>query len=227
MIKDAALVSVYGPRGSGKSTLTRALIEGRRTVVAFDAIGDYGELRGWVPVHLTADPGINRKRLGAAAKKAIGNKKFRLAVIPLAGSETANLHDLCMFLFDLQAGYRAGRFKEKLTLVIEEMDLSFPVHNLPADQGGMARLCNQGRHWGLEAIGVTQFPQQISKKFRNNAVYTYAFRLPDTPRRAVEENMMDADKGRLRALAQYEFLEISIQGVKQGRTLKSGKISIK
>ena len=227
MIKDAALVAVYGPRGSGKSTLTRALIEPRRNVIAFDPIADYAQLRGWSAVQLSTSEKENRRRLSAGAKRALTRKKFRLAVVPYSGEEALCLHHLSQWMFDLQAGYRAGRLSEKLTLVIEEMDLSYPVSKLPKELNGMSRLCNQGRHWGLEAIGVTQFPQQVSKTFRNNATYTYAFKLPDTPRRAVEENMMAADRPVLRELQQYEFIELSIKGMRRGKTLRSGKISIK
>lgn len=227
MIKDAALVAIYGRRGSGKSTLTRALVDDRQNVVVFDPIADYAEMRGWEPVQLADNEAVSRKRLNAAAKAALRRKKFRLAVIPQADEEIACLHILASWLFDLQAGYREGRFREKVTLIVEEMDLSYPVHKLPKGMGGMAKLCNQGRHWGLEAIGVTQFPQQVSKTFRNNTSYTYAFRLPDTPRRAVEENMNDGHKPTFRNLKQFEFIELSGDQMRVGKTLRSGKISIK
>ncbi|MBG53999.1 MAG: hypothetical protein CML99_16530 [Rhodobiaceae bacterium] len=226
MIKDAALVAVYGPRGSGKSTLVRALIDPRQNVIAFDPIADYAQMRGWEAVQMTGHAGEDRKRLSAAAKRALKRKKFRMAAVPFDGQEDVCLHNLALWMFDLQRGYREGRLREKLTLVIEEMDLSFPVSKLPKEMFAMAKLCNQGRHWGLEAIAVTQFPQQISKTFRNNATVTYAFKLPDTPRRAVEENMADADKPALRGLKKYEFVQLSIDGMKRGKTLASGKVQL-
>jgi len=227
VIKDAALVAVYGPRGSGKSTLTRALIDDRPNVVVFDPIGDYATLRGWAPVQLGMSEKENRKRLFAGARVAAKKKKFRMAVVPPEDEEEVCLHQLARWLMNFNKGYLEGKHGKRITLVVEEMDLSYPVNKLPKELRGMPRLCNQGRHSGIDAIAVTQFPQQISKTYRNNAIYTYAFRLPEAPRKAVEANMMASDKPVLRGLQQYEFIELSIKGMRRGKTLKSGKTSIK
>tara|TARA_R110002110_G_scaffold1531_9_gene6858 strand:- start:6939 stop:7607 length:669 start_codon:yes stop_codon:yes gene_type:complete len=170
MIKDAELILVTGRRGSGKSTLTKGLLSGRPKVVVFDPRREYGG-RGVT----TCD---NRKALIAAMRKGWA-RGFHIAYVPQAGCEAEELHKLTLICWQAQSPYESGADPRKLTLAIEEMDLSFPVVRLPNDLNGMTRVVNQGRHVGIEVIGVTQRPAQISKTFRANVSTTYVFPLAD------------------------------------------------
>lgn len=225
MSKDAEVISVFGPRGSGKSTLTIQLIEKRQSVVAFDPLDEYSGLRGWTRVELGFNRDLNMKRLSQAALQAGKRQKFRLAVVPTSGFEKEALEHLCMWLFLLHRRYKSGKLSEKITLVAEELHLSFPSRQMPKEFLHMALMCSVGRHWGLEVIGVTQFPQQVSTTFKNNSLTTYAFRMQGRARKYVEEELPGEDIARFRKLARYEFVQNSIDGVRWGKTLKSGKVA--
>lgn len=180
--KDAKCVAVYGRRGSGKSTLAKNLIAGERRVVVFDPRAEYDcrEVSGELA------------NLGAAIRDSYSD--FRLRIVPDparwpkaarkarmlyrgAPFEAALLSMLCETLWLIQRPYEAGARSEKLTLVVEEMDLSFPSRFLPAGLEGMTRTINQGRHVGLNVLGITQRPALVSATFRGNVSDTFIFPL--------------------------------------------------
>lgn len=70
-----------------------------------------------------------------------------------------------------------GQDEWQITLVIEEMNPGYPAQALPAHFHGMARVCNQGRHYGVNVIGVTQRPALVSATFRGNISEAYIFPL--------------------------------------------------
>ena len=57
------------------------------------------------------------------------------------------------------------------------MDLSVPNHATPKGMGGFKRLVLQGRHRGVEVIGVTQHPALVPTWFRINCAERYLFAL--------------------------------------------------
>lgn len=81
------------------------------------------------------------------------------------------------FILKIQDPYRAGNDDRQITLVVEEMNLGYPVQALPAEYDGMAKICNQGRHWGVNVIGLTQRPALVSTTFRGNLAEAYIFPL--------------------------------------------------
>lgn len=198
MIKDAELLLVVGRRGSGKSTLTKGLLKGRPKVVAFDPRAEYGG-RGWTVAYTRTEVLKAMKRDWA--------RGFHIAYVPPAGEEIEALHKLTLICWAAQSPYEDGRDPRKLTLVVEEADLSFPATRLPSDLSGMQRVVNQGRHVGIEAIAVTQRPALISKNFRGNVATSYVFPLADEDdQMAMLKKLGSGWRERLRTLANHRCL---------------------
>lgn len=215
IVKDAELELVVGRRGTGKSTLTALLLGDRPKVVVFDPRAEY-DGRGWTQCRTL-------KAVLDAMKKRWA-KGFKIAFVPVAGQEPEQLHKLTRVLWRAQAPYEAGRDPRKLTLVVEEADLSYPVHRLPAELNGMNAVCNQGRHVGIEAIAVTQRPALINANFRGNAARVYVLPLADeNDKQAILKQIGRAHDSTLRTLEPYHFLMLENGQVRPGRLAKKGR----
>lgn len=214
-IKDAELTLIVGKRGSGKSTITKALIKGRQKIVVFDPRDEYTR-------------GAKCRTLAQVKKvmKAGWGRGFELSYVPPGGREPAALHDLVCFLWSAQAPYQKGIDPRKLTLVIEEMNQGYPVYALPADMRGMDTAVNQGRHVGLELVGVTQRPALVSMNFRSQVSSTYLFALEEEQ----DVKLMARKFGRgledkIRNLPKYHCLMRHDGKVTGFKTTRNGKIS--
>lgn len=217
MIKDAELFLVVGRRGSGKSTLTKGLLKGRPKVVVFDPRNEYGAASGWTVAYTRTEVLKAMKRNWA--------RGFHIAYVPEAGNEIEALHKLTLICWAAQSPYEDGRDTRKLTLVIEEADLSYPATALPRDLSGMQRVVNQGRHVGIEVIAVTQRPALISRNFRGNVATSYVFPLADEDDQiAVLKKLGSAWKERLRTLANHHCLMCRDGQVTPMAASRDGKI---
>ena len=218
MQRDAEIFAIYGRRGSGKSTLAKGLIASRPKVVIFDPRAEYAA-RGCPAFDRLADVG---KHISKNFWKG-----FRCAYVPPAGREIEALHHLVSKLWLAQWPYECGDDDRKLTLLIEEMDLSFPVSRLSADLNGMQRAVNQGRHVGLELIGVTQRPAQISTTFRANTAATYVFPLAaDRDRKEVLSLIGRRHADTLRELRPYHCLICRDAQIDRARIDRKGRIGM-
>lgn len=168
MIKNAELSLVVGRRGSGKSTKVKSMIAHKSRVIVFDPQDEYSEA------------GFTHGKTGDLLRAYLAERwdgEFRAAYVPPANRETMALDVLAKFILQIQEPYRADQDDRQITLVIEEMNLGYPVQALPAHLDGMARICNQGRHYGVNVIGVTQRPALVSTTFRGNISEAFIFPL--------------------------------------------------
>lgn len=218
--KDAELWAVFGRRGSGKSTIVQGIARdpNRKKVVAFDPMREYTG-RGWVHVSSLSQLVL--------AMKSRWRKGFRISYVPTAGDEAGDLHKLSSLLWTAQTPYERGSDPRKLTLIVEEANLGMPNHALPAGMNGMARLINQGRHRGLEAVAVSQRPALVSKTYRANCTKTFVFPLADETDRAeigkvVGRSRMDE----LRQMQKFHFWQLEDGQVSAGRTKKTGGFTL-
>ena len=82
----------------------------------------------------------------------------------------------------MQSGYMAETSKAKITLVVDEMDLSFPSGIRQRNpKHGFLGLCLRGRHYGINLVGISQRPKLVDISFRANmsAVYLFMLAEPD------------------------------------------------
>lgn len=168
-ISDVGRVGVWGRSGSGKSSWVKREIAKARRVVIFDPLGEYQGFKK-IP-HRTRD-GLDQVRAAMAADWA----GFRIAYIPPAGQEVAALNGLSRLLLRAQAGYQEGRRGARpMILVVEEMNLAFPVHGGAEKCPGFAEICSRGRHFGIHVIGVSQRLAEVATRFRGNCSETIVF----------------------------------------------------
>ncbi len=156
MMKDAQRTGVYGASGTGKSHYVKQLIRPERRLVVFDVLDEYRDLRR---VDLN----------GVLAAASASYRDFRVRYCPPVGAEGDALSRLCDVLKVIQEPYKQEQSgAPELTLVVEELNVAFPVHGGEARARGFAEICSRGRHWGVNVLGVSQRIAEVSPRFRGN-----------------------------------------------------------
>ncbi len=209
-MKSVGRIGIYGASGSGKSTKAKELLKARDRVVIFDPMAEYGGRGGAVSVHTM--PQLvkelkNRWRTG-----------FRLAFVPPAQGELAALHELSLLLKRIQSGYATGASKTEITLLVEELNLGYPNMMLPPDRNGFGELCSRGRHYGIEIIGITQRPAEVSTRWRGNTSESYWFRQADYRDLQTAGAMLGPQaKVTLKALPTHHYLHFALGVITPGK----------
>lgn len=210
MSKNAKIEGYYGGRGQGKSTGVKERIKREQRVIVFDPMCEYHRegmkvARSLRQVH----------QLMVAGK----GRQYRIAYQPASQNYTQAMHELCVFLFKAQKPYFDNKSKRQLVLVAEELNLSAPSHNLPANQRGFSQAVLQGRHYGINIIGVTQRPKTIAPIFRDNADIENVYKLACTDSiKYIESKITDpAYKNKIFALKPHEYLKIEGFSVKKDK----------
>lgn len=166
---DAGRIGVWGRSGSGKSSYAKARMKSARRVVVFDPMGEYGAEGFRVVDH-------RRHGLDTVRIKIMEDwRGFRIAYRPPGGREVEALSALSRLLMATQAPYQSTGRGDRLTLVVEEMNLSFPVSGVPKKWAGFAEICSRGRHYGIEVIGISQRIAEVATRFRGNCTETVVF----------------------------------------------------
>lgn len=217
MIKDAEIRGVWGGRGSGKSTQVKEQTKSLNRVICIDPIGDYQAA------------GFRCYKTFAGLFQAIKqgwNTGFRVCLdISHSDDPEGDLLRLSDALFLIQKPYYEGRDKRKLTLIVEEMSILCPNITKSKHERKFLKLCNLGRHYGVEIIGVSQRPAQVHPDFRGNCAAHYFFRLADqvdfdNVGRIIGRGNVD----KVRALQVHEYLCYRNGNLTAGKNRISGKI---
>jgi ABC-type dipeptide/oligopeptide/nickel transport system ATPase component len=167
VIKNSSRIAVYGRSGSGKSTYVKNLIKKLKRVVVFDVMAEYSQLQGYETAY-----DINQVKAIMIRKP----KTFKIAYQSRAGSEQQDLHLLSCLLALAQTPYLKGIHNTELTLVAEELSTAYP-NQIKQNLNGFQNLCQRGRHYGINIIGITQRPATVSKNFFGNTNKTIIFPL--------------------------------------------------
>jgi len=179
---DAQVITIYGRRGTGKTTRIRELIEKRNRVLVLSTRAEFPNQVAWPD-------------LGAT----ISAKQFQAAYTPKKGAV-------------LEAGHRIGLalLENKgplLTLVIDEAQNFMPQKGYPADLQGLVSLVQEGRHANVEIIAATQRPATVSTDLRGNAEIVYCFGLSWANDIELMASMFGREyKARIQSLEDHEFL---------------------
>ncbi|MGD1880016.1 MAG: helicase HerA domain-containing protein [Kiloniellaceae bacterium] len=207
---NAGRVGVWGRSGSGKSTYVKGLIAARSRVVVFDPLDEYGKLRGFVTLR-----SVEALRIEMAKRWRGG---FKLAYVPPSMQEAAALDRLSLLCLRAQVPFRDGKDRRQLTLVVEEMNLCFPVNGLPGELRGFGEICSRGRHYGIEVVGVSQRIAEVATRFRGNCTATVVF-AQQGPRdlRAAADALGFADPVEVRGLGDHEYLRAENGTIERGK----------
>lgn len=167
---DSRRIGIFGASGSGKTTKALEIVKDCRRLIVFDTLDDFvGKFSRFTD--------LDRMKIFLIKNYAKG---FRAAYVPPAGSEPRALSDLCMFLKQLQSGYKFNKFASKITLFVDELNLSFPLgytRNKP--ENGFCFLCNQGRHYGINVVACSQRMSLVDMPFRANLSDMFVYRMAD------------------------------------------------
>lgn len=213
LVKDACRIGIYGRSGSGKTAFVKQHLRSDRRALIFDPLAEYPALCG-IRAADTLRGVLDGVRAG-------WRRGFKIAYMPPAGREAEALHDLCKLILRVQEPYREGVPIPKLTLVVEELNLSFPVAALPRDLTGFAELCSRGRHWGVNLIGVSQRVAEVNTRFRGNTDRALFFAQQDHRDVSTIVSMIGPSwRAALQALQPGEYLEL------RGGHVGRGKIAL-
>ena len=200
MDKNLEVISIFGWRGTGKSTLTKEMLNRpkRRRIIVYDVKDEYAfkKVRG---IHNLA------KFL-----KENWYKPFKISYVSGARETPEHikaLSDMCYMICEAQKKDEAKGKGNNITIVAEEMSVSAPNQKYPHGQGGFPYAVNIAREWGVEIIGISQRPAQVNTDFRGNASHCFYFGLNDKlDVDAVKTKLPDqADK--LLTLPKYTYFE--------------------
>lgn len=161
---NAGRIGIWGASGSGKSSYAKQMIQTRRRVVIFDPVGEYSG---------------KQFRTCKGIWDAIGDSylEFQFVLRPTTGKEPKFLNSLAANLLTVQEPFKEGRRgAPMLTLVVEEMNTSFPVNKGVSEAPAFAEICSRGRHYGIEVVGVSQRIAEVDTRFRGNCDETVVFR---------------------------------------------------
>ena len=198
---------IVGRRGSGKSTYAKRLVNDpdRRAVVVFDPMGEYHlpQLRNLLDVKQWLR---NRWRSG-----------FKVSFVPDPDADMlAECHRLAELLWQGQAPYGNG-LKRRLTFIVDEANIAFPVTGLKAGQRAMQKLTLQGRHRGIEMALITQRPSLVSKDYRGNCSEFVIFPLTNKDdQKAITTFIGDGHANELANQKDHNYLLWRPEGVQKG-----------
>jgi len=200
-IDSAPVVGLWGMRGSGKTTRARQLVSHARRVVVFDPLAEWCTFPGW-----TAATGPGEVLALLKRRWRLG---WRIAMRPTVADPAqlpAELHRLACLLWDAQRPYPDC---PAIVLVVDELNLSYPAHRLPAGLYGIGRLVLQGRHRGVAVVGISQRPALVSLDFRGNCLGHYVHALGAPQDRAAIVQLIGAQHAlAIARLAPHQFLEV-------------------
>lgn len=168
MEKNAERIFVTGGSGSGKSCFTIKMIKNHKRVIVFDVLDEYGELRGFKIARTL------KELKNIMVKNYI--KGFKVSFVPKSGAEVKELHLLSQFLLRVQQPYKKGFSEMAITLVVEEMNTSYPVNSIKQEFFAFGEICSRGRHSGISVIGVSQRIAEVNTRFRGNCNWVVFFR---------------------------------------------------
>lgn len=151
------VISVFGRKGSGKSTLVMTMLEEFDRVFYFDAMGEADEKRGFTVVH-------GWQACIDAMMKVRNDKRFKLSLRMDDTEELVRLLDL------------AYEIPDQCT-VVEETSFYCSPSYLPSE---ISKLVRYGRHRRIDQIYIARRPSEIHRDLtaQSDLIVTFAMHEP-------------------------------------------------
>lgn len=208
-------IGVWGASGSGKSSYVKKLVRTRKRLIIFDPLAEYaGSLPNIRNIGHNGPDALDKVRLSMAQNWP----GFRIAYVPPAGREAVALSALSRLLMAAQKPFKDGqRGALPITLVVEEMNLSFPVSGGVQKSPGFAEICSRGRHYGIEIIGLSQRIAEVATRFRNNCDETVVLRQKGPRDIDAATQEIGGDRAAVTALQNLQYLHERAGVIKKGK----------
>lgn len=211
MDKDLEVISIFGQRGSGKTTKAKELLASpkRKRVIIYDIKAEY--------------PFQKIRGLHNLAKflKTNFRKDFKISYVPEAREKSEQIRELskiCYALVDAQRQEVEIKKGKNLTILVEEMSMCAPNQKYQAGHGGFEYAVNVARDWGIEIIGVSQRPAQVNTDYRGNASLCYYFGLADELDIGAVASKLGKEKAaELRTFQPHDYYEYHRGNIKKGK----------
>lgn len=195
-------IGIFGASGSGKTTKARGIIKSIRRLIVFDSIKQewLREGKKWLPLFI---PVFTIEEL----KKAILKhwiKGFQIVFVPKIGEEIKQLNDVCMVIWQMQAGYKSCHLA-KITLLIDEAQEGVPSGTARDNpKHGALILARMGRDRGVNLIVASQRIKTVDIAIRANLDDIYVFRLSELAD-INEATQIFYDKKKLLQMANFQY----------------------
>jgi len=151
--RDNTITSVFGRKGSGKTTLVAEISEDFRRVYAFDSMGEYDETRGFEVCYGLAE----------CARRMVEAARLPLFRLSLRVDRTEDFLKLLRIAYEVPDSL----------LVVEETSLYCSPSKLPDD---LSRLVRYGRHRKLNIVFVARRPSEIHRELTAQSDVIVTFR---------------------------------------------------
>lgn len=204
---NAGRIGVWGASGSGKSSYVKQRLKTVKRLIVFDPLDEYAQaLR------------IRRCETANEVLKAARENwnGFRIAYVPPAGKEPRALHQLSLLIFEMQKPFKEKGRGAGLTLVVEEMNLSFPLHG-ESKARGFADVCSRGRHFGITTYGLSQRIAEVSTRFRGNCTESVVLRQQGPRDIKAATDAIGGNDAQVRALKNLDYLHERNGDISPGR----------
>lgn len=155
--------------GSGKTYFVKKhLLRGQNRLVIFDPEEEFCNEPGFELID-------DMDKLKAVLRQK-WDSDFRIAFVPENQFEERDLSAVSHLIEQIQEPYKKGDRSKKIMLIIDELSLSFK-NPFKEKYSGFARICSRGRKRGIDVIGISQRPANVSTDFRSSCDSIISFRL--------------------------------------------------
>lgn len=150
------VISFFGGKGSGKSTLVKEVVDESPRVIVFDTVGEYNSRR---------DKPIESYEAALSELGRVQHESRFRVVIRLVDNDEA--------LSAMRVAYDVGKPGKPTLFVLEETSFYCSPSYLPAE---LARFVRYGRHQSLDQIYVSRRPAEIHRDLTAQSDLIVSFR---------------------------------------------------
>ncbi|MBA7519572.1 hypothetical protein ES705_11651 [subsurface metagenome] len=177
---------ISGQRGSGKSYWTKRYLAKIPRAIIYDALSEYDADKTFYDVEDLVD--------------------FLIADRARPSFFSVSLDSI--YESDFPVFCRAALACENVHIVIEEIDLfSSPTYTPPE----LLKLLKYGRHWGIQIIGISRRPAEVSRHFTANANRFVVFYQHEPRDLAYFRSIVGSEADKIQQLTDHQFLDIDFK----------------
>ena len=195
--RKAPRTGIFGASGSGKTNFLMGLIANKRRMIIFDPEDEFED---FCDVTCTTPE-------QARAAMAANWRGFRIQYVPPPECESRHLSSISKLAFLAQQPFKPKGNKGlmQMTLVVDELQTSFPLHKGVSLAPHFATLCSRGRKYGIELVGAAQRVADGETRVLGNLSDIYCFRPQGKADETVVANTMRLDRASIGAMPNYHY----------------------